>query len=269
VSAWGKWLFPIVVPTGGWDFSVAKGEGETAGSWLGTIAAGTYATILELCDALEKSFDLSSPSTITVSSVGYVVIRIEAMNGTDWDNCDEDLLDILGYDQTEEIEDSGLATAHIDAAERHMLGWYPGVLSWGEARGDGVAADSGWRPVDQVGRAMSGARQARLLVPVERKWAREIRYGALTRSERLDDDRGAGLLEAYGAACSVRWYPDRDVGTVADPGELMDPLYGREVVEAEGYWCVTLLEPLEAEWHSQHPDRCTVSLVLAAEPEEA
>lgn len=76
MSAWGKWLTEIDVPTGGWDWAITTDAGdETA-----TVPAGTYETILELCDELEDRLNALGgveTATVTVSSVGIITIHIE------------------------------------------------------------------------------------------------------------------------------------------------------------------------------------------------
>ena len=70
-SSWGKFLGPITVPTGGWDWCLEDGSTTV------TIPAGTYASILELCDELQTQIDGAAgiiDVTVAVSSVGKVTI---------------------------------------------------------------------------------------------------------------------------------------------------------------------------------------------------
>lgn len=263
MSSWGKWLAPITVPTGGWAFE----WGDTSDASITvTVPAGTYATILELAEALETEMDSESTSDILVSSTGYVSIACMTMTSIG-NSCSADLLSTLGYAGTETVANPGAAGANVTATSAHRYGWYPGTMTFGVARGDGVVSDTSWRPVDEVGRIVSGSGQMRAIAPARRRYEREVRYGAIRRTEYEDRYCGVALLEDYAATLEMRWYPDRDDGTVDDAGTQGDPADSRLDSSCD-YWLVTLTSPPAIEWSSQHPDYASVALAVNGEPAE-
>jgi hypothetical protein len=262
VSAWGKILAPVVVPAGGWLWSWATGLDATN---LATIPAGTYGTILSLAEALETELDKLAGSTVEISSTGIASVKSNYLTAVHWASCADALLSTLGYSEDETITLPDTTSATITATSRHRYGWYPGVLSHGAARGEGLAGDSAWQVADEVGRIVSGAGRMRALAPSRRRYTRTLRWAAIRRSEYEDQYRGPSLLEEHGATRSLRWYPDRADGVCDNQGTQGDPASSRS--DAAGYyWLVTLTEPPAVEWSSQYPDLCSVQLVLNGEP---
>jgi len=217
---YGKLLWQVTVPTGGWDFDWTGGAGETRGGRSVTIAAGTYATVLELCDALQTLIidEGYAASTVAVSSIGYVTITIDDTDVEEaWSTCDEDLLAVLGIGGVE-----AYVSDAVTGECPHTHGWYPGVASFGATNGAAPSEDSDWLDSWSVAEATSGAGLHHRVGPTRASWKRTLGWDLLHRGEVLDPLRGvyaAGL-----AYCSpMRWYPDRTLGTVDLPGTAGDP----------------------------------------------
>lgn len=174
-----------------------------------------------------------------------------------WSSTDNALSACLGYDESESF--SGDDIVSTDA---HRYGWYPGVTSHGTARGEGVAGDSSWTPTDDVGRILAGNGTMRAIRPDRRRYERTLRYAAIRRTERIDEHRGVALLEEYGSTRAVRYYPDRDVGTVATPGTQRDPADDRDDLDGF-YWSCDMIADPRIDWHQAHPDICGVSVTVS------
>lgn len=256
-SPWGKFLAPITVPAGDWSFGFTKGGAQVA-----TIAAGVYATILELAAELETQLQvIDATFAVAVSSIGRVTISCNNAWAESWATTDDDLSDVLGFDETEAV-----AALALVATSRHTHGWYPGVISRGEADGEGLAADTGWRPADQLGVTYAGSGAARRISPARRAYRRQVRFGCLRRSEVFNRSRGVAPLGDRWATSSIRWYPDRDDGTVAVPGTQMDPGYPTYSDGTDGeWWLVTVASEPELTALA-HPDWQAVELDISAEP---
>jgi hypothetical protein len=148
MSAWGKLLVPVVVPTGGWAWS--WGSGFDATNYV-TVPAGTYGTILSLADALEDEIDKVAGSYVEISSTGIASVRINYLTAVHWISCADSLLTTLGYTEEEEVVSPNNTQSTVTASLHHRYGWYPGVASHGAARGEGLAGDSAWQVADEVG----------------------------------------------------------------------------------------------------------------------
>jgi len=262
MSAWGKLLVPVVVPTGGWAWS--WGSGFDATNYV-TVPAGTYGTILSLADALEDEIDKVAGSYVEISSTGIASVRINYLTAVHWISCADSLLTTLGYTEEEEVVSPNNTQSTVTASLHHRYGWYPGVASHGAARGEGLAGDSAWQVADEVGRAFSGSGRIRAIAPSRRRYTRTLRWAAIRRSEYEDQYKGPALFEEHAATRSFRWYPDRDIGTVDDQGTQLDPAVSRSDTTAY-YWLVSLTEAPAVEWSSQYPDLCSVQLILNGEP---
>ena len=250
MSVWGKWLCQITVPTGGWAFAYDDGDGQ-----ISTIPAGDYASILELCAELEDQMnDDSSDFTVAVSATGLVTVTRGSGWTITWGSTADDLSDLLGFE-----EDESVSSDVLTATNRHKYGWYPGTISHGVTRGDGVAADSAWRAADEVGRVMAGSGAVAAIKPPRRRYERSVRYGAIRRSEWNDKDRGPALLEEAAATAPVCWYPDRDKGTVASTGTQGDPADDRADSSCD-YWLCDVADDPDIQWNNQHPDIGSVAV---------
>jgi len=86
MSAWGKFLPSITVPTGGWTFQVVSSTGTiTAGPTLhpwsstATLPAGTYESIIALvaglCSTLDNDIYISS-ATGSITETGIVSLSL-------------------------------------------------------------------------------------------------------------------------------------------------------------------------------------------------
>lgn len=262
MSAWSKILAPVTVPAAGWGWSWGDSGDATR---YATLPAGTYSSVLSMASRLASAMSaVVSGSSITVSQVGIAAVVAKNMTAVHWVSCAADLKSMLGYAGTESITGSGTAAATVTATSSHRRGWYPGVISHGAARGEGLAGDSAWQVADEIGRVVAGTGAMRSIAPSRRRYRREIRFGAIRRSEYEEIHRGVALLEEYGATQRLAWYPDRAEGTVASLGTVLDPASSR--TDAAGYyWRVTLLEAPAVEWSSQYPDLCSVTLLLNGE----
>lgn len=258
MSTWGKFLAQIVVPAGGLDFGFTKGGAQTV-----TVPEGVYDSILELAANLEAELQaIDATFAVTVSSVGIVTISCGNAWAEDWATTDDALEATLGYDGTETV-----AALALVATSQHTHGWYPGVISRGQADGEGLASDTSWTPADEVGTTYAGSGAARRIAPARRAYRRTVRYGCVRRTEAFDRARGPICLADRWATCRLRWYPDRDLGTVAVPGTQADPGYPDYHADGDGdYWLVTVSgEPRFTPLTS--PIWWSVEVTLSGEPE--
>jgi hypothetical protein len=268
-SPWGKFLAPIVVPTGGWNFVYV----DSTGTQTATVAAGTYANILTLCDELHDKIEVESGAdtcVIAVTSVGIVSILItEDFDSITWASTNDDLEAALGLDGTETVSSNT-----ITANNRHTYGWYPGVISFANGNtdtthGGGITRDSGWKPDDVTKAIISGSGKARIIGPARFPMTRTLSFGPLHRDEVFEDrSRGVVCLMDKWRTDELYWYPDRTVGTVGssdDQGDPGDPDYD---VDADcDYWLVTQNRASRITPAGGNPDWFNVQLVLNGEPD--
>jgi len=262
MSAWGKFLAPITVPTGGWVFGF--NEAAPGGAATATVDAGTYATMLHLVFNLQTKLKVVNAAyAASVSSVGLVVVTLEAGATADWATTDDDLETVLGFDGSEAVSGSTLT-----ATNKHQYGWYPGTISYGVANGAGVVADSGWVVEDQTIRTYAGDGSARLIAPARRLYTRSLRYGPIKRAEALESrHRGPSALMDVWATGSVWWYFDRDDGVVGTYGTQVDPGRTAYAIDSDGeYSIVTMSARPDFMENSSNADFFDVRLRLNAEP---
>ena len=260
MSDWGKFLAQVSVLTGETDFVFVDG----AGSHTAQVLPGDYDSVLSLANILESKIQAEAGGTpsVEISSTGYCTITISGLISVTWGSCSSRLMGDLGYALTESV--SGGAVAATNA---HKYGWYPGVVSYGTARGEGVAEDTGWYPVDSVGRQVAGSGAARLIGPSRMAYTRRLGFGTLHRDEVLKErDRGVICFADRWATKEFRWYPDRDDGTVSSYGTQGDPA-DYDTDSTCDFWVATLTEqPRVDPGAATHPDYFHVSLVLNGEP---
>ncbi len=152
---------------------------------------------------------------MTISETGIAAVRSNYMTSVHWSSCAADLLLTLGFND-EDSTGEGTTGATVTATLRHRYGWYPGVISHGAARGEGLAGDSAWQVADEIGRVVAGTGAMRAIAPARRRYRRQIRFAAIRRSEYEDLYRGVAMLEEHGATRPLRWYPDRADGHCRD-----------------------------------------------------
>jgi hypothetical protein len=204
MSVYGRYIWDITVPTGGWDF-------DTSLTAAVTIPADTY-DIFELCAELKTQLD-ADPSghtwTVEVDSVGTVSITSDAGVAwtITWGTTDDDLEAALGLDGTE-VED---ASHVIYGNEQHDFGYYPGTISYGRTlnRGCGHSNTRLWLDHFPVVRARSGNKSMRTVGPATSSETMNLQYGLIKDAEHDDTDIG---LKGFIRACTAvqfKFYPDR------------------------------------------------------------
>ena len=256
MSVYNKYLWPIVVPTGGWDF-------DTNITAVVTIPAGTYDTILELCATLEALLDALAPPVnweITVNEIGTVQISCDNGAGVPviWTfnraATNDDLEDCFGSDGTE-----GGPGSFIVFNLQHLHGYYPGTVSWGRStsRGCGTVGTRLWLPQWPMVRTVSGTRASRVVGPVTPTDRMDLVYGLITDTEVLDTTVGLrAFTDETVAQNLVRFYQDRALGTVDVPG-----------VEGVDYDVVAIAPGGEVRVRqTASPGFCTFTLSLNREP---
>lgn len=257
MSAFGKLLAPIVVETGGWDFTFKQGGVDKTV----TIPAATYDTILELLDALSTVLDVLYTPTITVSSIGIVVINIAEMGAMNWALTDSGFAQ-LGFTGTEAVVGTSITSTYA-----HHWGWYPGVPTFGSAGGVGLEDDTEWVAVEFAEGMVSGAGELAIVAPVRPPYERQLSFGAIKREEMRDRARGPICLRDRWRTKVLRWYPDRDIGTVAAPGSQGDPGHPYYDLDEDcDYWEVTVVGEPMLERHASHPDWIMVRVRFNSEP---
>ena len=259
MSAWPKLIWQITIDstnqTFGWD--------ETGiGAKTADITAGSYATILELLAELKTQMDAAGgiTFTLTVSATGQVTITGDAAWTWTAATTDDGLEAILGLDGTESV-----ASNILTPTDAHTHGWYPGVTSFGSASGASPSSDTDWTPEWPAAEAVAGSGALRRIAPSRARWVRTVGWDLLTDDECLDVDRGVQAL-ARAWTVPIRWYPDRDIGTVASPGTQADPQDDPDDENAD-YWLVWLVEPPGWQLHAQSGAYRSVELVLHGEPD--
>lgn len=213
MSIYSKFLWPIIVPAGGWDF----GFDDAEDSRVATIAEGTYATILEVGAALRDAMEgVSSVGfEVNVSPVGTLSISGDDYWVRDWLATDDALSAVLGFVEPEDAIDYVLT-----ATNQHLAGYYPGLLTFGRstANGVGITTASEWVPDWPMVRQLAGNNQMALVGPSTPSYSRTLDFGLIGRTEY--QDQAIGLLGFWNncIAQEFRFYEDRALGTVAAPG---------------------------------------------------
>ncbi len=231
-SQFSKFLAPVTVPTGGWDFVYNEGDARTA-----TIPAATYATILHLCEELQDQIDAESggSSTVAVTAVGIVSIEVTSLASVTWGSCSDDLLLALGYAESESI-----VSDTVTASLVHRFAWYPGVLS--NVGGVGLESDTDNRAGGDIARTVSGSGKGRSVGPARRNYTRALRFGAINRTEKRDKHRGPMAMEDMWLHQVLWWYFDRTDGVVGTYGTQVDPGYPNYDEDADGNYLKVYLD---------------------------
>lgn len=250
---------------------------ETAGASVGP--GGLTMTWLEGPSTNETTTTRTfANSTVTLGAAGYydyLGLSSASLDGyfffeeIVWSTCSDDLLDVLGFDQTETPvgtpASGGSKVIHANNLPRYC--WFPGVATYGGTGGVGITSDTGWVPVDAHSRVVSGAGNMRITGPSRLQYTRRIRFEAMKRSEVLDS-RHNGPIAFFDqwATKTFRWYPDRDVGTVTTAGTQGDPGPSSYHTDDDcDYWlCKLASEPRITQ--GSDPDWFTVTLDLNGEP---
>lgn len=266
MSIYSKWVWPIVVPTGGYDFVF-----EQSGSYTATVPAATYASIFELCSALQTAINtviLGPDWVVEVSSAG--IVRVTSDNGADWSltygSTDDALESILGLAGTETTTNEGGGEYTIYATSTHLYGWYPGVISFGSTAGAAHTDESDWVPSWPRAEGVSGSGQMRRVLPSRPPWTRVVGWDLLLDDEILDPDRGIHAMATQAVQSTVRFYPDRDVGTVATPGTQGDPHDDPRDSETD-YWLCYLDADLDWQLHGMSGAYRQLTLTIHGEPD--
>jgi len=256
-SSWGKVLAPITVDATN-DTFVGS---DTGGAFTATITAGTYGTILELVDELATQMTAQGNGTYTgaVSSVGQVTISGDETWTWTEATTDNDLEAILGI-----INGDSVSSDILTPGNRHKYGWYPGVISYGTSSGTGVANDSRWTQDWSLAASVSGSGEPRIVVPSRPGYRRTLDFDLIKQTELQDVNRGIHALMVNGFGKVLRWYEDRDDGTVASPGTQADP--HTAVWAATKYWEVMLAEPVKWQTAGSSADHYRTSLQLYGLP---
>lgn len=220
-SAYGKFLAQVTVPTGGWDLAFSTSTAESA-----TVTAGTYGSVLsvgkELQDQLralggDHTSDTVVISTTQGSTLGKTTLTIAGVLSMTWASCDDGLTTLFGFDETE-----SLSSSTVTSTNAHTHGWYPGHVSYNT--GEGIQYDSGW-VADEVGvESIAGNGEMQSVGPDRLPYTRTLRFGALHRDEVVDErDRGCACFFDRWRRVPIRWYMDREDGSVGSYGTQGDP----------------------------------------------
>ena len=257
MSVFGKLLSPITVETGGWDFTFKEGAPDRTV----TIPAGTYDTVLDLLAALSVVIDVLYTPVVTCSSTGIVVITIAEMTAMNW-ALTNDGFEQLGFSGTELVVGTSITSTTM-----HHWGWYPGVITFGAAGGSGLEGDTEWVPPEISEGMVSGAGEQAIVTPTRPPYEQNLSFGAIKRDEMRDRGRGPICLRDRWRMKVLRWYPDRDVGTVAVPDGPLgqgDPGHPYYDLGADcDYWNVTVVGEPMLERHSSHPEPGTTLKAIA------
>lgn len=269
-STYGKFLAPVTVPTGGWDFVWAA----FGGPYTATIPAGDYATMLHVADALETAMKAEvALSNVAIGSTGITSISSNTMSSVTFASCDDDLLLWFGFDETETVVGAGGVSATITTTLPHRDGWYPGVISYGApsypvTRGEGIDSDLGWYTTDKAGEQVAGSGSMRQIVPARRIYRREINFPLISRSEALDRFKGPAAWRDRWVGSDVWWYPDRTDGLVGSYGTQIDP--GPPDYEGDtdnDYYKVKIVGAPKFTQNSKSTEYMSVRLTLHGEPD--
>jgi hypothetical protein len=263
MSDFCKFLFPMTIATGGWDFATSRGTV--------TVPAGTYSTGLELWGELEDQLDTDLASvewTLSVSTEG--IATVSGDDGWTWSATDTDasLKDYFGFTGSETVASQGLNEV-LTSTKQHKFGWYPGVITYGTGEGDGIEDDTKWQAddVDNIGYAGTGAQ--RRVGPARNPYRRRLRFGLIHYDEAFGDKgRGPSDFKDAWQKLKFRFYPDRDDGTVATPGDRGDPGPGTYDVDGdEEYWrCSLVKDGIVLTKNDRNPDYWSVQIELNCEP---
>lgn len=247
MSQWGKFLAAVVVPTGGWDFVWSDGSARTL-----TVPAGTYTSVLDVLDEMHTQH---SAVTGTCSSTGQVVLAVSGINSMTWASTSNGLSTLLGFAETENP-----AAGVVTATSRHTHGWYPGTLSYGYTKGEGIASDTLWTPTESPAVVVAGDGTTTVVGASRPVYRRSITFDLVKKTEINDRTRGLMALAVAHRTVNVAWYENRDTGTVAAQGTKGDP----HTAASADYWSIKVT----AEWQNQgtHPDWYIVTLDLIGQP---
>ncbi len=212
-SPFGKYMWSVTVPAGGWVFDTSRGPV--------TVAAGSYASPLELGKALKDALNAGIPALtwhVHIAQYGIASIEGDAVWATDWPGTTPALRDALGFLGSESVDGANALTGSRCVS----FAYHPGAISWGYDQNEGCAVTRAWTWEPQWRRlvvrqtSLIGARTG--VGPASSPRLASLQYGHI-RQREADDDR-AGLLALRNACAkgSVRWYPDRSKGVVGTPG---------------------------------------------------
>lgn len=258
MSDFSKFLTQVTVGTGGWNFTFKEG----ASNRTVNIPAATYDTVLDLLVALYDAIDASYTNpVVTCSSVGIVAIGCDEMDTMNWALTSSGLLQ-LGFVGTE-APVSNLLTS----TGPHHWGWYPGTITHGLTGGAGFSSDSGWQAVESVASEVSGAGERTSIGPSRPDYQRRLVVEAVRRDESHHISRGPIRFLDRWRHKKIRFYPDRDDGTVAGGGSQGDP--GSPYFDDDStceYWLVRLADAPKVTEAGGFPDYFITTLTLGAEP---
>lgn len=242
MSAYGKFLWGVTVPSTDYDFATSLGTA--------TVSAASFDTILEFLDELEDQLKLVNAGfSVTCSSIGTVAITGPA--GWTWTTVatDDALSTLLGLDESADVVTADVLTG----SSQHQRGWYPGTITRGRAttKGVGIAADRRWAPLHEGSQLFTMRGDPSSCFPATGLKRRELTIRPLTYAECIDEDVGVTAFIDEAIASTFRWYPDREDGTVADPGTQ----------DTDYYECSFVGVP---EWRGagRNPDLFQLNLVL-------
>ena len=244
-SIYPKFLRPVTIGSDNRTWGYNDGADKTV-----TLDKGTYDTVLEVCAALESL--MGSAYTWTVSSLGIVSVSSTGTLTENWSDTDDALAELLGFDETETASGNVLTGSH-----QHTHGYYPGLIGYGRHshEGVGVVSDSLWQSRWPMVRQVAGDGSMRVVGPATAQQRRTLGFGMITREEYEDAERGLKAFMDGAIAVAWRWYPDREDGTVANPG-----------TQDEDYYLVTLARDLQIRQSRGSADHFTWSIELNREP---
>jgi hypothetical protein len=260
MSSWCCFGASITVPAGGWRYAFS----DSAGRDSAILASGSYSSVWSLAADLDSKMDTAG-GTFRVSTCGGTNTgKLRISSASKWTtvfaNCSSDLLSVLGVSA-----DNTVSSYVLTPTSRPRWVWFPGLITLGPTRGEGLETDDGWVPEDVavVGRAGSGA--SRVIGPSRQVHYRLVRFGWIGRSEREDMYRGPAMLEKAGRTKKLVWYPDRDTAIPTNVGTQGDAEENNQDSSCT-YWLVAQNVPPKIERRPEHPDWFSVELNLNGEP---
>lgn len=254
-SPFGKFLWPIVVPTGGYTIAFS----DAGGAKTANVAAGTQTSILGFLSALKTAMDGASAVNFTCAVTALGIVSISGDASWTWTEGSttaglKTLLGLAGTEQTAHVGSNYILTA----TSQHTHGYYPGLLTYGYTTtdGNGVSDDTDWQPEWPVVEAIAGDGTSCVVGPDSPTYVRTLTFGKINQTEYRNAT--IGLLGFWNSciASQFRYYEDREDGTVASPGTQ----------NTDYYLCKIRRDGVQVDVDKTGEWRCSFSVRMNKEP---
>ena len=238
MSVYPKFLWPIIIPTGGWDFDADSLVAPA------TIPPGIYTSILHVLDELETQCEADASGDDwewEVDSLGTVTGWNDGGAWTvTWGSTTDGLSSVMGFDESEAVDGSDILTS----SSQHLNGYYPGLISYGYAsnRGVGTTNTKYWAPEWSQVRTVAGNHATRVVGPATARSTMALSFGLIRDIEASDASRGLRAFVDGCAAFTFYLYPDRSYGTVDAPGTQDAKTFDSGNLPYDDYWCCAFTE---------------------------